>query len=249
MSSKSCWAKYLGNCSRKYSKEHIVSKCFFKEQEKITVQGVDWTKEYTSVIPIKTASAYILCNKHNEELSCLDAGAGKIQRSFKGFYEASVAFFKGDELREAKFHIDGKVFERWILKTLINHLIYSPIKYQNYYPEPYLVDLVFGSRSFEYKDGWGVYIVNPALQGNLMRDIDSISVLPLFLDKGKARILLGGLFEIFGWSFFLKVVTTENIRLIQSGVDFIDPKHYHPPKIEVMENGKFLDGLEIVFQY
>ena len=65
-----CWARGLGGCSDKISREHYVSAALF-DDAKITVHGFAWCKEAPVTIGIGSATAKILCSKHNSDLLSL----------------------------------------------------------------------------------------------------------------------------------------------------------------------------------
>ena len=69
---KNCWAAVLGNCSEAISKEHLVSKSLFKDTV-LGVQGLPWCEDKPKKIGIASLTSKVLCVKHNNALSEVDA--------------------------------------------------------------------------------------------------------------------------------------------------------------------------------
>lgn len=118
---KACWASCLGNCTNKITREHLVSQNLFLNDE-MTVEGFPWCKGKPVKIGLASLTAKILCRQHNGDLSEIDVAGG---RAFDAFREAR----RLANIREKKpkyrwsivrVTIDGRGFERWCLKTLIN---------------------------------------------------------------------------------------------------------------------------------
>jgi len=88
----------------------------------VDMQGFPWCKDKSVRVGLSSATAKILCKKHNSDISDVDA-AGKA-----GFDTIREMIRLGDARFKLKprhwtvkhFEIDGKKFERWCLKTLIN---------------------------------------------------------------------------------------------------------------------------------
>jgi len=116
-----CWAECLGGCSDKMSREHLVSESLFPEG-KVRVEGFPWCREAPKEIGIAGLTAKILCERHNNALSPIDtAGAA----AFKAFEKtarlaATRERMKPHHWNVVRDEINGPLFERWLLKTLIN---------------------------------------------------------------------------------------------------------------------------------
>lgn len=88
----------------------------------IRVQGFSWCKDEPKTISITGLTAKILCTKHNHGLSAIDEAGAKAfhalreMRGLANFRER----FKPKQWRIATYRINGVLFERWLLKTLIN---------------------------------------------------------------------------------------------------------------------------------
>jgi hypothetical protein len=117
-----CWAKCLGNCSQKMSREHTISKGLFNDDE-IMVQGFPWCLNAPKRIGLSNFVAKILCKAHNSKLSELDDAA---KAAFAVFRESVRLNNVRQKLKRPtiwnvkRLEIDGPRLERWFLKTLIN---------------------------------------------------------------------------------------------------------------------------------
>ena len=116
-----CWARCLGDCDDKISREHLITGGLWKGPT-VRVVGLPWCKEEPQEIGLGGFTSKILCRRHNSSLSELDAAAVD---AFETIQKALVADRKRRKLRRrrwklARFEIDGPKLERWFLKTTIN---------------------------------------------------------------------------------------------------------------------------------
>lgn len=72
-----CWAAGMGGCSDKQSAEHYVTRGLWSSSE-IMISGFDWQKGQPKMLPVATLETKILCERHNNLLSGIDAEATKI---------------------------------------------------------------------------------------------------------------------------------------------------------------------------
>jgi hypothetical protein len=246
---KNCWAECLGGCSGGLSREHIVSEAFF-EGESITVKGLDWTGDDEQQIGINSAVSKILCRAHNSNLSPLDAEIKTIRACFRKF---SGLISKDDQTTEFLGTVDGIKFERWLLKTTINFIRSSPIKYLDFFPDPLLVEMAFGITPFNHKTGQGLYLVNPNLHGYMARVDNFVHVQPTILSVAERSALFGALVTFCGFPFFLNTIhpLTENLGELRVGEDInlIDKTLFHPQQIGALTRSGFLDHQSIAFSY
>jgi hypothetical protein len=156
---KSCWAACLGDCSEKYSREHIISSCILPE--KLTIKGFSWcvtTKEIFN----NDLRSYCLCQYHNKRLSDLDNSAKdfvlvfqEIDRQLKYRSKQNI-----DNLPNEVITINALKFERWCLKILCN-ILYVDKKWT---PPKDLVEIVFGMSKIPPKCGLGfVYNIGESI--------------------------------------------------------------------------------------
>lgn len=116
-----CWAAALGDCAGKLSREHTISECLFPSG-KVTVSGFDWCKGTEKTIGVSGLVRHILCEHHNSALSVLDS---EMKTWFEVIRQCAFLNDLRAERRENSwdirhFQVDGRLLERWFLKTLIN---------------------------------------------------------------------------------------------------------------------------------
>jgi hypothetical protein len=179
---EACWAKSLGNCSDKLSREHLVTESFF-ENDTVEMFGFPWCKEKPVRVGIAAATAKVLCTKHNSALSTIDE-AGR--HAFGALREIQRLNSIRKELKPhrwkiIKYTIDGPAFERWFLKTLINVCCNRghPIGHDSTVkgrPSDRLVRIAYGLDTFRGKAG--LYSV-VRIGMNVAQD-DTIGFMPLF---------------------------------------------------------------------
>jgi len=196
-----CWANSLKDCAGNVSGEHYASKCIF-DVGKVVVQGFDWCKDDPKEIHINHLTANILCEKHNQELSPLDAEAGRV---FANFQEAVRLFSVRSGLgakrfwpNRPKFCVDGNLFERWLLKTLINFSVRGRNIIGLEENEPgkcptTLAETAFGRRQFLGESGlYAAPELNAVVDPPLGKPFNLTTVL-----LGEKR-LIGGMFSVSG---------------------------------------------------
>lgn len=157
-----CWAATLGDCSLQSSCEHILSKALL-EGPLINIRGLPFLGGKAIELHKNQFKSNILCRRHNNLLSQVDV--------------AGISAF--DSLRDAesenprqKNKINGSLFERWLLKTMIN---IEMVKNFDLSVPVDLVEMSFGKRPFGQKAGlfFGGFSHDPDL-GN-----DRVSFSPL----------------------------------------------------------------------
>ncbi|MEP7362528.1 MAG: hypothetical protein ABI972_04670 [Acidobacteriota bacterium] len=199
-----CWAKCLGNCSTKGSREHIVSKALFLG-DSIQVQGFAWCKEKPKAVGLASLTAKILCEYHNNSLSPVDvAGA----QAFDALRKIRTLENTRDKLKPQiwnikRFTLQGAPLERWFLKTLINLSFGSayPIGRRSVEPgEPScdLVETALGLRQFEGKAG----LYSVVRTGMSCNSTDRVGFTPLIKDLHHIE---GGIFIFRGLMFLLSL--------------------------------------------
>jgi hypothetical protein len=200
-----CWAATLGDCSKKMSREHTVSRSLFATDE-VMVQGFPWCANEPKRIGVASLVAKILCEKHNNALSELDSAA---LHGFDVFRESvRLNNVRGKMKRPPiwnikRLTIDGPRLERWFLKTLINvsfggqwtigrgrHPVGS-VSHE-------LVEAAFGFRSF----GHGAGLYTSARKGEQVDSMDRVNVVPLTYGQH----LCAGRFNFRGFTFFLNLL-------------------------------------------
>lgn len=200
----SCWAGCLGGCSQKLTGEHLVSKSVFPGKT-VMVQGFPWCKEEPVEIGLINLTAKILCEKHNNDLSPLDDAA-------KASAEALRA---ADELNDTRkkikpktwtvktFKINGRLMERWFLKTLINiacnrELPIGSDSETPGRPSPRLVRIAFEKEEFTGKAG--LYLIGSV--GMKLTMEDRVQCMTLVSESKRVH---GALFGFRGIGFLLSL--------------------------------------------
>jgi hypothetical protein len=110
-----CYATALGDCGSKLTREHYVSESLLNELNRdnnLRVAGFPWqTAGQEKVLRPNALASKILCKRHNDALSSLDAIA---LRLFHAFNEEGTS----GSGRQLLFLFNGSDLERWILKVL-----------------------------------------------------------------------------------------------------------------------------------
>jgi hypothetical protein len=114
------------------------------------VQGFPWCLTEPKKVGLASAVKRHLCDKHNSMLSETDMAAKAVSEAIG---QAAISVDGGAP--PAVFNVNGRSFERWALKTLINictedgHRIGRDSNSPNA-PAPSLVRLAFGLRHFPW---------------------------------------------------------------------------------------------------
>ncbi len=110
-----CYLGVSANCSKEISKEHYISHSLLKQFERLRVTGIPWDPNPIE-LPAKKLTSKILCQRHNNALSKLDAEAG---RFFEAIDDAMKHASEKSLSRKAKnFLLNGDAFELWGVKTI-----------------------------------------------------------------------------------------------------------------------------------
>ena len=144
-----CYASADANCSRKISREHFISESLLRRIElnnTAKVAGLAWQQQETfNKISIKGMASKVLCKRHNEALSHLDAAVTALAETIHGFD-------KSDLLASENASFNGSDLERWMLKCLHGLSTSGNIKST---PKPECLDLLFARR--DWPEHWGLY--------------------------------------------------------------------------------------------
>lgn len=153
-----CYAAGLADCSTSISREHYVAAGLLERLKKhrgelIQVTGFPWSK-HGKAVSVKGLASKILCERHNNALSSLDAIGIRIFDSVARIQSD----FRSGLNHDAVFLFNGHDIERWLLKMLCGMAVAKnaitakgeDIRWQ---PEPSLLDILFGLKSFPHYCG------------------------------------------------------------------------------------------------
>jgi len=150
-----CYASGDRNCSLKISKEHFISAALLKQihlNNTAKVAGLKWQqKEAFNVVPLSGLASSILCERHNNALSPLDACMNSFSETI-GEFDAALRSSTSAEASEQR-HFSGDDIERWMVKCLLGLTNSKNLHSTNLKPE--CVDLLFAN--ITWPEGWGLY--------------------------------------------------------------------------------------------
>jgi hypothetical protein len=196
-----CWAHSIGGCSNRQSEEHYISAAILGH-EPIEVSGFTWAPTPTAVPP-KRFVRNMLCTTHNSALSPTDNSALKTLKAFSDFTRVAVRRLHTlEQPSEPIFYdVDGRLFERWMLKTVVNLVYENAIGGEAWRPRESLVDLAFGRSEFFDHAGlhWAPHEKQPVRSGR------SRIIVRIVLDR-LGRDVLGGRLWIDHWLWIISAV-------------------------------------------
>ncbi len=210
-----CWAAPLQNCAGKISREHVISRGTFADDE-LLVQGFDWCRDAPAKISLSGLTRKILCVKHNSDLSTADDAGIRAVEEFRELVRLGMARSnaKPRQWRLVRSTIDGFELERWFLKTLINvafrreYPIGKPIQ-PEWRPSRELVEIAFGLRRFQPRAG--LYLIGGET-GDNVNPSEKLQILT-FTDSDQK--LLGARFLFFGFTFLIYLEVAGPKRYVQ----------------------------------
>ncbi|MEZ2346877.1 CoA transferase [Terriglobus sp. RCC_193] len=164
---KECWARCLGDCDDKITKEHYVSKNFFGTKT-VMVQGLPQCMDKPVEMPLEGLSRAMLCERHNNRLG---EDVDEIASGMLNMLAESLSLAQDrEEFRRRHYFpirrtFDGLLLERWFVKTLINLCFkgsagIGPGGDRTGWPTDHLVRVAFGETRLEGVGG--LYVVAEA---------------------------------------------------------------------------------------
>ena len=142
-----CYARGLRDCSTEISGEHLFSEVTLNlvagRDGKVSRTGYPWQEEgELQTLTPSTCKADVLCKRHNNALSPVDAAIGRFLKAILN----APDFLRNQDLRVLM--LSGDDLERWILKTLCTHIV-AVRKFGSAWepPVPWL-DILWGMRPF-----------------------------------------------------------------------------------------------------
>jgi hypothetical protein len=206
-----CWAKCLGDCKGKITAEHIVTEGLWTSNE-VGVFGLPWCREKHVFIGVKNLTKNMLCDRHNSTLSPVDEGGITAFDTFRQTSKVHVqryanieSGFRTGRLDVYTYTFNGPLFERWLLKTMINmemagdqNLPVGPYFNQ---PQPAcdLVETTYGKRNLS--GNAGLYFA--ATLGQRVKMEERLQYVSMVGSSPNGNYVAGGGFVFFGFRFML----------------------------------------------
>jgi len=185
------------------SAEHVFSDAIFKAgcSCPVLIEGVRRIRNGQPTRGAETSN--ILCRRHNSMLSPLDETIGQIAR-----FQAAA----NDKRYKGSIDVEGELFERWLLKTVINAAAagwLAPIKWQ---PSPSIAKAIFGLEPVP--DRLGLYSVDGVDPSH--RPSGGVTFTPLFLGTPRGKILAGAYVTVHGMPL-LASFHTDLAQMLEAG--------------------------------
>jgi hypothetical protein len=148
-----CYAGALLDCCDKLSHEHFLSRAVLRQlgdDDKTRISGLAWQAPETfNVLPLKSLGSKILCKRHNEAMSGLDAQILRLAETLQSF-DKDLAAPTGADTKMSLFA--GEDIERWMLKAVIGGVESENLEGSM---RPGALDLLFGR--VRWPMGWGIH--------------------------------------------------------------------------------------------
>lgn len=151
------------------------------------------------MMSIDSLGVKCLCKVHNEKLSDIDQAAIDTFNTIRRLCEIRSARQKAGlkrKWRNARLIVDGRRFERWMLKTAINLSCVLKDEAAGWTPSREMVEVVFGRKTLPEGVGMGLL----ANVGETLGVGEMISC-SLLHDKRRLDEIVAGLFMFGGYNF------------------------------------------------
>ena len=213
------------------------------------LSGFDWQDDQPRMLPVATLESKILCEKHNNLLSDLDAEATRI---FKFIGDALLTLQERQrkppvkkELLPQKYQANGQLFERWCAKTLIDFVCVDKSTTQWHgtdnpmlAPPIEILKAIYGHAKFHHP--MGLYLAQEST--HKLQDVlrEALAVDPRFHPEDGG--LLGAFIEFRDFRFLIWLTPEPFEGFMtetRTGVPFVDSGnavHYHPDALKVAFN-------------
>lgn len=198
-----CWARELGGCSTKLSREHLVSESLWLGKQ-LRVKGFPWCKNEWRDISLSSFTSKILCQAHNTELSPVDVAGRDLFDALRRALQVQ-AEREANPARKWPFkqrQVEGPMVERWFLKTTINLVLNLGGDVQwagaetHGTPPLFLIQAAFGR--VKLVSPMGLY--TPSEVGENIFDSESVHFAPALSADG---VVVAGLFAFRGLNFMM----------------------------------------------
>ncbi len=155
-----CFASADANCSTQLSREHTISETLLRQIElnnTAKIAGLRWqAPEAFDIISISSLASKVLCDRHNNALSPLDAAIGKFSLVVREFDHAFRPAAQGAAVDEST--CCGADIQRWMIKCLVGMTTSGNL---NGAMKPEFVDVLYART--EWPEGWGLYWLSQPL--------------------------------------------------------------------------------------
>jgi hypothetical protein len=135
---KSCWARILGNCSKKFSLEHYIGHDLL---DNVRIRGLHPNLEGME-LPSSVLQAHLLCETHNSELSETDTEAVNLHKIMSEWFKEDDIFAGNGLWQPAHYEVNGALFRRWLCKLHCNLRTFK-----SSVPAAYYVRTAFGEKA------------------------------------------------------------------------------------------------------
>ena len=234
-----CYARSLGNCSKKITKEHYISENILNTFETIIPSaGFDRAKKLRDgTAPASSFSAKILCEKHNNSLNKIDTEAGLLFNHLR-----KISKF---EPCEDVIKFNGPKIERWFLKYTMGVFTTGQLleaKLQQSRIEN-LVRILFSEENLWV--GHGLYLKRPSdLKFYGCQRIGSETSL------GPNKELLGVYFDFHGYVFYFSLIdvifSRDDLRYRPKIINFNRDKKSKTIEFD-WEDNRFQSKIDLTF--
>lgn len=193
---RKCWANSLGDCAGPMSKEHVFSRAIARKQSNTAMAVVGMANMRDGPIGPDGPKARILCQHHNAGLSPLDSEAKKLAEGLHLFVDGA---------RHTTVHLSGLLLERWVLKTVINHMASGLGHTDKWLPSEPLVRIAYGLEPMP--QGCGLYSLRVEDYEPLSSEQTGITPAWMGSADGTPREMMGAIVYLHGAAFFLLLQT------------------------------------------
>lgn len=204
---KGCYASPLSNCSGKLSLEHTISRSLLSDN--INFIGEVFAEETINrTVPKNVFGSKCLCEYHNRLLSTADQEALHFMKCIfsDNKLNKEIKAGKTDPISPNYHKIDGYNFEKWCLKTLVNHTFQYPTKHRAHIDFSIILPILFEGKSWGFP--YGLSLMDRIAAGSF-NESGALHIDPQ-LDNG---ILMGGVLNFQGYKFLIWL-PTPNSHLI-----------------------------------
>lgn len=162
----------LRDCSPTISREHYVSRSLLEQLAELGIAGAGWQPaDEIKDVSAMSLTVKVLCERHNNSLSPLDAEAARLFRTLRDFdagFRESVAAPTSEEVI-----INGADVERWMLKAVAAMALGGVVRTPALRSDTPWLEVLFGYR--DWPAGWGLYVAPDAAQCHSFDGVEIIT--------------------------------------------------------------------------